>query len=115
MEMTDAQKEVLQRLPRKTYTLLPPDQPLPTDQERLINLLVEVSAQAKVHEALGGPTLFKRIQDELVDLYRRLQLALENKPHAECPLCGHKWSIRDYAPVNDRGDCYTCAREQYGH
>ena len=111
MEMTEAQKEALKQLPRKTYTILGP--PSPTSKDRLADLLDEVRAQAAVHEALGGPTLFKRIAEELEDLNRRLQLALQNKKHDHCGLCGEKWSVYHYAPVNDHGDCRMCAKAQY--
>jgi hypothetical protein len=112
MELTEAQKETLKNLPRKTYTVL--STATPTAKDRFDALLKEVQAQAAVNEALGGPTLFKRIAEELIELNRRLGLALANKKHDHCGLCGEKWSAEDYAPVNDHGDCRSCARDQYG-
>lgn len=115
MEPNEAQQKTLNSLPRKTYTVLPPTE-TPKEKSSLDQVVDDLQVQAKVEKAYGGSTtLFARALKELLDLKRKLALAEAGKPHYNCPLCGHQWTVGDYSPVNDHGDCYTCAREQYGH
>lgn len=117
MEPTKAQQEALKQLPRKTYTLLSPDSPQkPPSPEKAEYeaLMKELGAQAEIANIMGNSSLFARVMELMRDLYRQLELLRDGKRHTHCGLCGEKWYVGYYHPVNDHGDCQICAKDQYG-
>ena len=110
MNPTEAQKEALKGLPRKTYTLLPEKFPAAKPD----TLKDELREQIALVMAIGGPNLYRRAYEKIVELERLLELARAGKKHTNCNLCGMKWYVGYYEPVNDHGDCRSCANDQYG-
>jgi len=64
----------------------------------------------KIHGAPWKSNIFRRAYEHIVALERKVEeLEGEKKGLKRCGLCGCMDS-----PVNHHGDCYGCAKAQYG-